>query len=198
MARPAKFTEEQIYDAALQLVASGGPSTATIGGIAETLGAPVGSIYHRFSSRDVLLARVWLRTVRRFQQGFLDALDDDDVDRAALNAARHCIVWVRGHMAEAQVLLLYRRRDLLAGDWPEDLADDLAQLNTDVEAALRRHARRRYGRADARAMSRLTFALVDIPYAAVRRHLATGKPPPRSAEGLVAEAVRALLTAREA
>jgi AcrR family transcriptional regulator len=198
MARPAKYTEDQILDAAVRLVADRGPAAATVGAIAEALEAPVGSIYHRFASRDLLLARLWLRTVKRFQHGFLEALSGDDLDDAALNAALHCTKWVRGHRDEARVLLLYRHRDLLAGDWPEDLADDLAQLNADVDAAMRRHARRRFGRADARAMSRLTFALVDIPYAAIRRHLAAGKTPPPGADGLVTEAVKALLTAPQA
>ena len=58
-------------DAAMRLVAEGGPNAATVAGIAGALGAPVGSIYHRFKSRDLLLARLWIRTVKRFQVGFL-------------------------------------------------------------------------------------------------------------------------------
>ena len=69
MPRPAKFTEDQILDSALRLVAEGGPGAATIAGIAGLLGAPVGSIYHRFRSRDLLLARFWIRTIKDFQKG---------------------------------------------------------------------------------------------------------------------------------
>jgi AcrR family transcriptional regulator len=36
--RPAKFTEDQILDSALRLVAEGGPGAATIAGIAGLLG----------------------------------------------------------------------------------------------------------------------------------------------------------------
>jgi AcrR family transcriptional regulator len=74
MGRPAKFNTEQILDATAQLVAEGGPGLATVAGIAERLGAPTGSIYHRFNSRDLLLARLWFRTVRRAQEGFVAAI----------------------------------------------------------------------------------------------------------------------------
>lgn len=194
MARPSKFTEEQMFDAALRLVASGGPGAATIAGLAETLGAPVGSIYHRFRSRDLLLARLWLRTIKGFQRGFLDALADDDLDRAALRAARYVVRWIREHLDEARLLLLYRREDLLATRWPEDLTADLATLNTDVEAALRAHTRQRYGRDDPDALGRVMFALVDVPYAAARRHLAAGKPPPPAVDDLVAATCRCILS----
>ena len=76
------------------------------------------------------------------------------------------------------MLLLYRREDL-AERWPEELGEELAALNTDVERAVRDHvlgatARgRRGGHA-----SEVVFALVDVPYAAGRRHLVNGEPPP--------------------
>jgi hypothetical protein len=39
----------------------------------------------------------------------------------------------------------------------------------------------------------VTFALVDVPHAAVRRHLAAGSAPPAEVDALVREAVAALL-----
>lgn len=193
MARPAKFDDDQILDAALHLISDRGPGAATIGGVADLLNAPVGSIYHRFRSRDEILARLWLRTIKNFQAGFLDALANADLDAAALSAALYTVQWVRHNLDQARVLLLYRRQDLLAADWPETLASELAELNTDVEAAIRRHARSRFGSASKRSMTRLTFALVDVPHAAVRRHLAAGTPPPSEADKLVTESVTALL-----
>ena len=136
-------------DAAMRLVAEGGPSAATVAGIAGALGAPVGSIYHRFKSRNLLLARLWIRTVKRFQVGFLRALEADDLDEAALGAALYNVEWTRRHVDEARVLLLYRREDL-AERWPEELGEELAALNTDVERAVRDHALRRYGEGAAR------------------------------------------------
>lgn len=182
-----------MLDAALGLVAEGGPGAATVAGIARTLGAPVGSIYHRFESRDLLLARLWIRTVKRFQRGFIEALGGDDLDEAALGAALYNVAWSREHPEEARVLLLYRREDL-AERWPEELGEELAALNTDVEKALRDHALRRYGEdGGAAAVRRVVFALVDVPYAAGRRHLINGEPPPPLVDELVTETLRRVL-----
>ena len=192
MPRPAKFTEDQILDGALRLVADGGPGAATISGIAGMLGAPVGSIYHRFESRDFLLARLWIRTIRSFQGGFIEAPGTEDLDEAALGAALYNVDWTREHLEEARVLL-YRREEL-AERWPEALGEELASINADVEAALMNHAVRRYGEgADAAAVRRVVFALVDVPYAVGRRHLIQDEPPPLLAGELVTETLRCVL-----
>lgn len=187
MARPAKFTEAQILDAALRLVADNGPAAATMDGIGALLGAPSGSLYHRFRSRGLLLARLWIRTVKRFQPGFLDALAGDDLDAAAL----HVVRWARDHVDGARVLLLFRCEDL-AARWPEELGEELPTLNADV-AALRAYGRRRYGQDDATAVQRVTFALVDVPYAAARRFFLAGTPPPALLDDLVVAACRGVL-----
>lgn len=192
MARPAKFSEEQLLDAALRLVAAGGPGAATIAAIAAAVGAPVGSLYHRFRSRELLLARLWIRTVRRFQEGFITALGAMDVDDAAIGAALHAVTWARDHPDEARVLLLHRRQDL-AAQWPEELGDELGRLNDGVETAMRDHARRRYGSTDEVHLQRLAFALADLPYAAMRRYIAAGQPPPASVDGLVERTCRCVL-----
>lgn len=193
MPRPAKFDEDQILDAALRLVAEGGPGAATIAGIAGLLGAPVGSIYHRFGSRDLLLARLWIRTVKRFQGGFIEALRAADLDQAALGAALYNVQWTREHLEQARVMLLYRREDL-AEKWPEELGEELAALNADVEGAMRDHALRRYGEGGgAEALRRVVFAVVDVPYAAGRRHLINGEPPPPLVDELVTETLRRVL-----
>lgn len=198
MPRPAKFTEDQILDAALRLVADGGPGAATIGGIAALMGAPSGSIYYRFKSRDLLLARLWIRTIKRFQRGFIAALGHDDLDAAALGAALYNVRWAREHLDEAKVLLLYRSEEL-AARWPHELGAELATLNADVFTAIRDHALRRYGRAsDGAALRRVIFALIDVSYAAGRRHLIAGEPPPPSIDDLVTETCRCVLGINQA
>lgn len=184
MGRPAKFDAEQILDAAVAIAMERGPAAITVTGIAARLGAPVGSLYHRFASRDLLLAQLWIRGIRRYQQGLIDALNADDADATALHSVR----WCRTHPAEASILLLYRREDL-AAQWPAELGADLACLNDAGAAALDAYARR-HPELDYR---RLVFALVDIPLGAVRRHIADGKPPPAWVDDLVLTAVRAVL-----
>jgi len=193
MGRPARFSKDGILDAALALVSQGGPGAATVNALAAAVGAPVGSIYHRFRSRDLVLAALWLRTVQRFQRGFLDALAGQDVAAAAAAAALHTVRWSRQHPEQARVLLLYRREDL-AARWPHELGADLADLNVGVEAALRSWTTRRYGDATPAQVRRATFAVVDVPYAATRRHLLAGEPPPPELDDLVAAACRCLLT----
>jgi AcrR family transcriptional regulator len=192
VARPEKFTSEDILDAAVQVVAERGPAAATVAAIAEQIGAPTGSIYHRFASRDLLLARVWIRTVRSAQAGFLDALDADDVDDAANQAALHIPRWSRDNLSLAQALLLHRREDLVER-WPDELGDELRILNDDIRAALTAYAKRRYGRRWSRHLNRVMFALVDLPYGAVRRYLVAGEPPPLEVDDFVSSGCACVL-----
>jgi AcrR family transcriptional regulator len=190
--RPAKFDTEQMLDAAAGLIADGGPGQATVAAIAQRLGAPSGSIYHRFESRDLLLARLWIRTIHRAQAGFLDALQLDDLHSAATQAASHIPRWSRTHLAEATVLLLYRREDL-AARWPEDLGSEVSNLNVDLAAAMRSFTKRQFGRVTDRKLQAVAFALADVPYAACRRYLLAGQAPPAVVDDLVLKACEATL-----
>lgn len=193
MGRPAKFDSEQILDTTAQVLAEAGPGQATVAAIAQRLGAPSGSIYHRFESRDLLLARLWIRTVRRAQEGFLAALTLPDLEQAALEAALHIPRWSRQHLPEATVLLLYRREDL--GDrWPQELGVEVAELNKGMEAAVRAFTRRRFGRSTPASLQTVAFALVDVPYGASRRYLLAGKPPPPAVDELIVRTCRCVLS----
>ena len=195
MGRPAKFDSEQILDTTARIIAEGGPGQATVAAIAQRLGAPSGSIYHRFESRDLLLARLWIRTVRRAQQGFVAALTLPDLDQAALAAALHIPRWSRQHPAEATVLLLYRREDL-ADRWPEELGAEVAELNKGMEAAVRGFTRRWFGRITPASLQTVAFALIDVPYGASRRYLLAGKPPPTTVDELIIRTCRCVLSLR--
>jgi AcrR family transcriptional regulator len=184
MARPAKFSGEVILDTAVRLVADRGPVAATMAAISSELGAPTGSLYHRFESRDLMLAQAWLRTVREAQTGFVAALGHDDVEQAGFEAALHIPRWCRAHLDGARVLLLYRREDLVER-WPEELGAELATLNDSVDDALGSYTARRFGHSRADARRSVVFALVDVPYGAVRRYLVAGQAPPRAVDELV-------------
>lgn len=190
--RRAKFSDETILEAALGVLVEGGVGAATVTGVADRLGAPSGSIYHRFASRDLLMARLWVRTVLRFQRGFVDALDTGDTERAAREAMLHTVRWSREHPADALVLLGYRREDLVAR-WPEELGQQLVNLNQPVRDALAGFVRVRYTASTPELVARVRFALVDIPYAAVRMHLTRGSVPAAADEELVLVAGAAIL-----
>src|SRR5262245_1188855 len=174
MARPARFTEQDLLAAAARVAADGGPGAATIGAIARAAGAPTGSLYHRFPSRDVLLGTLWLDLVGRFQAGWIEALEQGDAEAAAL----HTPAWVREHPTEARLLLLHRREDFMAGDWPPDLAERAEHVNDRAGAVLRAFARAELGDDLPANVRRVRFALVQIPYAAVRPYVEARQPPP--------------------
>jgi AcrR family transcriptional regulator len=178
MPRPRKFDDEQILAAAGRLIARNGPSGATIGAIAQAVGAPTGSIYHRFDSRDVLLARVWLRAAAAFQTAFFERLAGQEPREAGLAAALYMAQRVREHPREARLLLLHRREDFVDRGWPAPLRWQAAQLAQQIEIELRAFTRRLCGREDVRTVRLITYAVIEAPFAAIRRHVAANESPP--------------------
>jgi AcrR family transcriptional regulator len=193
MPRRSRFSEAQILDATATLVAAGGPGAATIGAIGALLKAPSGSIYHRFASRDVLLGRLWLSKAAFFQNRFVEALALPNAVKAGLGAALSLPRSVRTDFAGARIMLLYRRDDFLAGDWPVDMAAEAVRLKHQVDDAMKDIAQRLFGRASAEALRLANFAILDVPFAAVRRHVAANEMPPPYVDELVAKAYSALI-----
>ena len=133
--------------------------------VAARLGRPSGSLYHRFASRDHLLAETWLDAVASFQAGYLRALNADDVG----GAARHVVAWSRQQPARAALLTAFRRTDLLHPSWPPEVADRVVTASTALERGIRACARRL-----AVPHAFLLAAVVDLPYGVVRRKLSNG------------------------
>ncbi|MFE3937072.1 TetR family transcriptional regulator, partial [Streptomyces goshikiensis] len=63
MARPPRFDTDQLLDAAVALAAAGGPAAVTMSAVAQAVGAPSGSVYHRVAGRPARHAEVWVRSV---------------------------------------------------------------------------------------------------------------------------------------
>lgn len=186
MARPRIHDDDTILDAAARLVLEHGARAASIAALAKVAGAPSGSLYHRFGSRDGLLAALWLRTVSRFQAGVVAAADRDDPLEAGLAMATWTVDFVSAHPDDARLLLQLRREDLLDGAPQEDLE----AVNRPGIEALRSVAQRLGQRPEW-----VAHAVVDLPYGAVRRHLSRGDgPPPPTLRLDVAAAARVLLT----
>jgi AcrR family transcriptional regulator len=185
--RPSRFSEAQILDATAAIVAADGPGAATIGAIGNVLKAPSGSIYHRFASRDVLLGRLWLSKAAFFQNRFTAALADPDPAKAGLAAALSI------PLAGARIMLLHRRDDFLDGDWPPDMATEAIRLKHQAGDAMNEIARRLFGPVSAETLRLVNFAVIDVPLAAVRRHVAVNELPPASVEDLIARTYAALI-----
>ena len=161
--------------------------------IAEASGAPTGSIYHRFGSRDELIAKLWIRAVYRSQASFVAALERDDAKEAALAAALSIIDFCEEHPADAQLLAAFRREDLIGVVPDGPLAAELKELNRPVERAVVQLARRLYGRRTRAALDRTLLAVFDLPYGAARRYLITGTPLPPGLRADLARAVTAVV-----
>jgi AcrR family transcriptional regulator len=188
MGHPA-FGNSDFLDAALALAAEHGPSAVTVAAISARLKAPTGSFYHRFASRDALLAQLWFNTVLAFQEGIEAALDAGDGLRAAL----HTPAWVREHLDAGRLLLLYHRDDFVHGDWPQALRDGLAEQGRRGEARLRKFARDTFGRAGPNEIRRAQFVLAEVPVAAVRQHLIRREPPPKLVDELISTTWHAIV-----
>jgi AcrR family transcriptional regulator len=186
------FTTDAILDAARGVVVERGARGATVDAIARAAGAPVGSIYHRFSSIDELLAAVWLRAVRRSQER---ALAVPAAPGRPLQSAIEVALAMYDHcLAEPQDTLLLdvlHQRDLLALETGATAAE-VATANDEILALMARLARTLYGRADQRGRDLVLLALVDLPHGFAHRQLTSGQRTPARRRRLPA-AVRAVL-----
>jgi AcrR family transcriptional regulator len=190
------FPTEAILDAAAGVVSEEGPARATIGAIADRLGAPTGSIYHRFASRDVLLAELWLRTVEGFQSAFCEALAGGNARDAGLQAALHTPRYARAHPVEAQLLMLHSREEFVRGDWPETIEARATVLGDQMSGAMRSFAKRAIGSTATAAMRRARYAVIHLPGAAIRPNLRAREPVPPDVDELVRDAYLAVIPRR--
>lgn len=193
MSRPAKFSHSDIVDATARLAARDGPARATMASIAAELGAPTGSLYHRFASRDILLGEVWLRAAQAFQDGHIALLGAGAPESAGLAAALYVAARVRREPAEGRILLLHRREDFLGGAWPVEMAQRAAELRRSGETALQSFALDLCGRADESTLDSVRFAVVGAPLAAVLPHLRADVAPPPGVDVLISATYAAVV-----
>lgn len=191
MARPVMYDTDELLDAAVRLAAESGPAALSMRAVAAAVGAPSGSMYHRFAGRPALLAEVWLRAVAAFQTGYVDALNTADPLTAAVAAARHIVEWSRANPAYTAILS-YSPADFGSADWPDEAMARLEATNRRTLRAVRALARR-LGATNKADVDRVTVVVLDLPYGLVRRHLRSGRIP-RHATALVEHCARAILS----
>jgi AcrR family transcriptional regulator len=188
MGRKERHGRASILRSARELSAEAGPQKITVASVARRAGAPVGSIYHRWASRDEILAEVWLDLVEEFQEAFLSRLDEEgDAAEVGLAAVRFTYSWVRRHPREARLMLLHRREDFAADRWPEAYQRRARELAAAAEGRLRRYAARLLGRSAKEELRRVRFILVDLPTAALKRDIEAGVVPSKDIEKLLLE-----------
>jgi AcrR family transcriptional regulator len=193
MAPPRRHDTDRILDAARTLLLREGPRAASVAALARESKAPVGTLYHRFGSRDGVLAATWLRALERFQQHALAAAEQLDPLEAAVAMASAQIGFAREQPEDARLLLTLRRDDLLDADPDHGFRTHLDALNAPLARALTDLTKALQGRRDARALDATMRAVVDLPNAAIRRHIRDDGKLPSWLERDVAAAVRRLL-----
>lgn len=196
MPRPVKHDENRILGAAAALVAERGPAATTVTAIGQAIGAPNGSIYHRFRTRDELLGRLWLNKAAYFQDRCMAALAGEaDARRAGLAAALSLPQAVRDDFQGARIMLLYRREDFFAEGWPQAMQDEAERLGEQLRAGVRQAARRLFGSDSKRARQITRFATIDLPFSAVYPYVRNNEVPPALADELIARAYSAVVSA---
>jgi AcrR family transcriptional regulator len=193
MAPPRKHDTDSILDAARAIVLRDGPRAASVAAIARESKAPVGTLYHRFGSRDGVLAAAWLRALQRFQSGALAAAMNPDPLEAAVAIAVSQVSFAQEQPEDARLLLTLRRDDLLDADLDDSFRAHLDATNTPLETTLRELANELQGGTSARTLDAVTRAVVDLPNAAIRRHTRDGGTLPPWLDHDIAVAARKLL-----
>ncbi|WP_410873297.1 TetR/AcrR family transcriptional regulator [Nocardia sp. A7] len=192
MGRPPLHDRDSFLDSAARLFAAGGARSVTMAAVARTAGAPSGSVYHRFPDRPALLAALWLRSSRKFfdeytrSVGTTPGLDD------AIAASAWIVDWCRDNFAEATVLQAGTRA-FEPDEWPQVARAELAEQAMAQKQALQAVVRA-LAVQSGHSHDRITFALIDMPLAAVRPYFNQGEPPPPRATELVRELAATLLT----
>jgi len=190
MARPSVFSREMIANAARRLAADMGPLELSITALGEALGAPTGSIYHRFSSKDELLATLWMDAVETFQRALL-AEAERTTDAGSL--AGFVVRWCREHPMLAKILALYRREEWLGERLSEATRARASSLNDPAKRLVRERACAWLGEASKEALEQTTLVIATIPMAAVQPYLERDEPVPEWLERVVKRAAQAAI-----
>jgi len=188
MGRKAHFKNEEFIESAIQIIAEEGLGALTIAGLSTRVTAPIGSVYHRFPSRDALIAELWLNIIESFQNEWLKILETD-----GRKATLFCLDWVRNHPNEARVMLLYRIDDLTSGDWPEDLQKRAQRLFKELREGTSAFTKKQFGKVTNEYMDRTLFAIHDAPMGILRRYMEDNKIPPKTVADLILETYDAVI-----
>ena len=188
MVRIAKYNEDSFIDSAIQIAAQCGIGAVSMASIASMAGAPIGSLYHRFDSRNTVLARAWLKVRADFQSTVSCHWAGGDT----WLAVQALVQWCRSKPAYA--------RFMLASDDAPDFGELSAALRADVEAdqavldaAFARCVQTVPAHIDA-AVHVLRFILIGAPVAIVKPFLNQELPIPPSMDAVLRASHDAICT----
>jgi AcrR family transcriptional regulator len=184
MGRKSTFRDDAVFAAVARLLVEAGE--ARLQGVVAETGVSTGSLYHRFGSREGLLAEAWLDAVGAFQEAFLAALDRGGAQpglEAALATPRFC----RNEPARALILVCCRRSELVCAATPAHLVDRLETVNRKAARAMQDFCAR-----TGIPLETARLGMIGFPLGAVKLYL-PARPVPETVDADIARAWQALL-----
>mgnify|MGYP001434277011 CR=1 FL=1 len=186
MGRLSSFEDRDVYAAVGRLMAEQGQATVTA--LREATGISIGSLYHRFRSREGVMAEAWLYAVRTFHMRIMAAFAIDDVVQAGVQAALATPRFCRDEPDIALVLVCCRPSEFLNDQTPLSLREQLAHVNDEVGKAMVDFALRIN-----RPLLTCRLATIAYPLGAVRLFLPNTRVP-KSIDIELEQSVRDLLS----
>jgi AcrR family transcriptional regulator len=185
MVRTARFSAKHFMDAAIALIAEGGPGAATMQAIARRVGAPTGSIYHRFASRSAILAAAWNASYGSLASVLAPLLQAGRPREAALAL----LPWAGEDRYRARFLLLHEPVSLFEdAPPPEPLRQEMERLENKMDQAFRACITRAGDSAlRDEDLARAKFLIFDAPIAILRPHLLADSAIPPFAGQMIAD-----------
>lgn len=178
--------------AALKLFDSVGYSAATIEDIRLQSEVSIGSIYHRFGSKEGIAGALYVESLRSYQRGLIRALfESEGAERGVRGAVGHHVRWVDGNRARARFLMRRRETELAQVN-----RTDVELLNRELFSQLEDWYRPRVAAGEMRELPLpLLYAIWFGPAQELARHTLEGSKPPRllDAEPALADAAWAAL-----
>ena len=194
--RNRKFTDDQLLDAARDAVVRYGRG-ATVAQVSLVSGAPTGSIYHRFTSRDEMMIRLWLRSIERYHEHLFEVVSrENDPETALVSLARTTTRYCREHPAEALAMTLFRHEHLME-IVPDPLRTRAEHINDHAFATFADLGAKRFpNRADDPALVEFVYmCVVGLCYGLVRPYIMSGTEIPEWLEEVAARGCAGALTA---
>lgn len=182
MVRLAKFNENHFIDSAIEIAAQCGFAAVSMSAIALKVGAPIGSVYHRFESRSAILARAWLRVKADFRSEVASLWARDDGDTWA--GVNGLLDWCRRKPVYARFLLQCEDTPDFNGALSAELMAALEAEQGELDACFERCMSAMDSQPD-HLNSTLRFMLIDAPVAIVKPYLTQNLPIPASADAML-------------
>ncbi|MGY0390535.1 TetR/AcrR family transcriptional regulator [Nocardioides sp. WG-D5] len=196
MSRQRLHTLDDLLDVAEQIVTSGDPSGLTLRSLAAAAGASNGTIYHAFGSKDVLLARLWLRSWCRLGDLMAEAMGEraeTSGEDAVVAVALTPVEFVRRFPASARLFFAQRRDQLFSADLPPEIETELSSVQEKFVEVLITLARGVWERGDRIAVEAIAVCVVDLPGGILRRCLLEDREADAATAARLEAAVRAIL-----